>query len=34
MKEELSWTETTFYFILAMIAGYFVVFVITIFDSR
>ena len=26
--------ETTFYFILAMIAGYFVVFVITIFDSR
>ncbi len=34
MKEELSWTETTFYFILAMIVGYLVVFVFTIFDAR
>ena len=34
MKEELNWTETTFYFILAMLAGYLVIFVITVLDSR
>ena len=32
MKEEIDWTETTFYYICAMIAGYLVVYVITVFD--